>query len=187
MKITYRGFTNALNTSNTSLPWRSTRRETTPLDFQGPSASTVVGTSGRGVPVGDASGKKRKPALAWTFFCYVRFSGVSSRADSTHHRSVRESAATSSRVKDGWRPSGSLGPRLNPPLRVWCGRPRQPGAPGATRGSFREEKLCCALLLLRSALASPARLAPALCCALLALHSASLLDSQPRIRSSAYQ
>ena len=48
------------------------------------------------------------------------------------HRSARESpngfllasalAATSSLVKDGWRPSGSLGPRLNPPLRVWCGR-----------------------------------------------------------------
>ena len=72
----------------------------------------------RGVPVGDASGKKRKTALAWTFFCYVRFSVVSSRANSTHHRGNGESAdgfllasafaATSIRVKDGWRPSGNF-------------------------------------------------------------------------------
>ena len=92
---------------------------------------------------------REKSALAWTFFCYVRFSEVSSRANSTHHRRNGESpngillasapAATSSRVIDGWRPSASLGPRLNPPLRVWCGRPRQPGA---TRGSFRGRTSC---------------------------------------------
>ena len=92
----------------------------------------------RGVPVVDASGKKRKPALAWTFLCHGSFFVVSSRVNSTHHRSARESAdgillasalaAMSSRVKDGWRPSSSLGPRLKPPRFADRGRSGLQGA-----------------------------------------------------------
>jgi hypothetical protein len=69
-------------------------------------------------------------------------SGHGSSGDSVRAvLSVCAMAAMSAAVNDGWRPSGSLGPFLNPPRQVWPGRPFHPGAPGGRRGSLRDRSV----------------------------------------------